>query len=70
MLKKDLKSERGNCKYRMVGELGRGGQAAVVKARRDTDGKHFAIKCTDRSFYSTNNQALNARRWRNTKLEL
>ena len=69
-MKKDLKSEKNQCKYRMCSVLGRGGQAAVVKAKRDTDGKFFAIKCTERTFFSTKNQELNARRWRNTKIEL
>ena len=69
-MKKELKSERNPWKFKMMGVLGRGGQAAVVKARRNIDNSYFALKCTERTFFSTKNEELNARRWRQTKLEL
>ena len=70
MIKKELKSLKNKCRYHMKVVMGRGSQAAVLKAQRNIDSKWFAIKCTERAFVKTPNYELNAKRWDNTKLEL
>ena len=45
-------------------------QAAVALAYRTSDKQFFAIKCTNRDFIKTDNEALNKKRWTCMRMEL
>ena len=58
-----IKSRRNNCKYTVIEKLGEGTQSTVFKASRRMSSKYqeefYAIKCTERSYFATNNDSKN-----------